>query len=259
MKFQQIRGATSILTYNGSRFLIDPFLAEKGSKPPVKSEHNNLPNPLTALPLPVESIVDVDAVVVTHMHHFDHFDHEAAEAIGKQTPMFTQDNDEAADMRGLGFKNVASLNFQGVKVKDITLIRTVAVHGGEKAAPFYAAKNTKPEASGVVFANPQEKKVYFAGDTIWCAEVEDALRLHKPDVVILNAAEASFADDTPILMGLEGIEAVIKAAPEALLVASHMDAVNHARLGRAELRRFIAEKGLEKKILVPEDGESITI
>ena len=74
MKFQRIRGATSIITFVGKKFLLDPFLADKGTLPPVPSPRDATPNPLVDLPLPVASIVDVDAVVVTHMHHFDHFD-----------------------------------------------------------------------------------------------------------------------------------------------------------------------------------------
>lgn len=35
MQFQQIRGATSIITYGGKKFLLDPFLAPKGAVPPL--------------------------------------------------------------------------------------------------------------------------------------------------------------------------------------------------------------------------------
>ena len=78
MQFQEIRGATSIVTFGGLRLLVDPFLAPKGSFPPVPSPYNEFPNPLVELPLPIEQIVTVDAVIVTHMHHFDHFDGAAA-------------------------------------------------------------------------------------------------------------------------------------------------------------------------------------
>ena len=35
MKFQQIRSATSIVTFGGKRFLIDPMLAQQGAYPEV--------------------------------------------------------------------------------------------------------------------------------------------------------------------------------------------------------------------------------
>ena len=43
MEFQQIRGATSIVTFGGLRFLIDPFFAPKGSTPPIPSPYNDFP------------------------------------------------------------------------------------------------------------------------------------------------------------------------------------------------------------------------
>ncbi|MBQ9772752.1 MAG: MBL fold metallo-hydrolase [Lentisphaeria bacterium] len=40
MKFQQIRSATAIIAYGGVRFLIDPWLGEKGSIPPLPGSTN---------------------------------------------------------------------------------------------------------------------------------------------------------------------------------------------------------------------------
>ena len=89
MIFQQIRNATSIITFAGKKFLLDPFLADRGALPPVPSPHNESPNPLVPLPLPIEAIVAVDAVVVTHMHHFDHFDEAARKAVARDMPVFS--------------------------------------------------------------------------------------------------------------------------------------------------------------------------
>lgn len=66
-------------------------------------------------------------------------------------------------------------------------------------------------------------------------------------------------DGTPILMGVEGLKEVAQAAPHATLIATHMDAVNHARVSRADLRKFSKNNGLESRLLIPEDGESIEL
>ena len=44
MKFQQIRSATSIVTFAGKRFLIDPMLAEQGAYPSVPDTTNTVKN-----------------------------------------------------------------------------------------------------------------------------------------------------------------------------------------------------------------------
>lgn len=260
MKFQQIRGATVIVTFAGKRFLIDPFFADKGTTPPVPSPYNNSHNPLVELPVAVDKLVAVDAVIVTHMHHFDHFDEAARDAIPKDKPMFTQNESEAEDMRQLGFKNVTALQDSGVSFDGVTLFRTDAAHGlGEAADRNYKAFGFPADASGVVFKHPDEKVLYIAGDTVWYAGVADAIRTHQPEVIVLNAAQAAFPDETPILMGTDGLYEVVKAAPDATVIASHMDAVNHARLDRNALRRFVKEKGIASKVLIPADGEELSL
>lgn len=256
MIFQQIRSATSIISFAGKKFLLDPFLADKGSLPSVPSPHNESPNPLVSLPLPVEAIVAVDAVVVTHMHHFDHFDAAARKAIPRDMPMFVQNEKEARDMRALGFADVTPLTEDGVGFGQVRLYRTEALHGrGEAAERRYAEHGVPAEACGVVFAAAGEKTLYVAGDTLWYEGVRTALDRHRPEVVVLNAAHAQFYDGTPILMGTEGVRAVAEAAPKAVIIASHMDAVNHARLSRAGLREFVEVEGLSGRVRIPEDGE----
>ena len=259
MEFQQIRGATSIVTYAGRRFLIDPFFAPMGSRAPVPSPYNETPNPLVELPLPVEDIVGVDAVIVTHMHHFDHFDDHAARAIPKALPVFVQSEKEADDMRALGFKDVSPLSEKGSAFGGVTLFRTNALHGaGEHSVRMYEAIGLPGDASGVVFIAEGEPVFYMAGDTVWFEGVAKALDRFRPEIVALNAAWAQFPDGTPILMGPEDIETTARYAPGACFIATHMDAVNHARLDRAGLRAFLEEKELLERFVIPEDGECVT-
>lgn len=259
MQFQQIRGATVIVTFAGKRFLIDPFFADKGTAPAVPSPYNNSPNPLVDLPVAIDKLVTVDAVVVTHMHHFDHFDEAARDALPKDMPMFVQNESEAQDMRGLGFKNVTALTDDGVSFEGITLFRTDAAHGlGEASDNNYKAFGLPADASGVVFKHPDEKTLYIAGDTVWYEGVAKAVHTHQPGIIVLNAAQAAFPDETPILMGTNGVYEVVKAAPGATIVASHMDAVNHARLNRLELKNFVEQRGIAEKVLIPEDGETLS-
>ena len=260
MQFQQIRGATSIVTFGGSRFLVDPFFAPRGSCPPIPSPYNAHPTPLVELPLSVESIIAVDAVIVTHMHHFDHFDALAAQALPRTMPVFVQSEKEAGDMRELGFCHVTPLAAEGVSFRDVTLHRTEALHGDGVTAAYYYRKFALPaEACGFVLRAPGEKVFYAAGDTLWFGGVQRAITTHGPQVIALNAANAQMYDGTPILMGVDGVREVAQAAPDATLIATHMDAVNHACLDRAGLRAFAAAEGLERRLLIPADGEILCL
>jgi hypothetical protein len=44
-----------------------------------------------------------------------------------------------------------------------------------------------------------------------------------------------------------------------MLVASHMEAVNHAALTRAELRAFVKEHRMADRVLIPADGETLSL
>lgn len=152
------------------------FSRIRGTTPSIPSPYNNSPNPLAALPVPIEELVSVDAVIVTHMHNFDHFDEAARDAIPKDKPIFTQSEGEAEDMRNLGFRKVTALKDDGVLFKGITLYRTDAAHGqGEVSDRNYKAFGIPSEASGVVFTHPDEKTLYVSGDTVWYEGVKDAL------------------------------------------------------------------------------------
>lgn len=245
-----------IVTYAGKRFLIDPWLAAKETMPAVTFTPNgDRLNPLVDLPIPLAEIVDVDAVVVTHLH-FDHFDDTAKNAIPKNIPMFIQNEEEAETLRSYDFTNVAVLREDGVRYQDVTLTKTGGIHGlGPIVAERYRSKNISGNVCGVVFTHPTEKTLYIAGDTVWCDEVKTAIAQYHPDVITLNAGHAQFLDGIPIIMGKDDVREVCLAAPNAIVVATHMEAVNHAILSRNELREFTREQGFAAQVLIPEDGE----
>jgi hypothetical protein len=89
--------------------------------------------------------------------------------------------------------------------------------------------------------------------------VAQSLRQHGPDVIILNCGDAQVPGLGSIIMGKEDVRAVYQAAPQATLIASHMEAVNHAVLSRKELRDYLAEYGMADRVRVPEDGDMISL
>lgn len=49
----------------------------------------------------------------------------------------------------------------------------------------------------------------------------------------------------------------MKYAPNATVIISHMDTVNHGFLTREKLREYLLEEGLMKNVIIPKDGEEI--
>lgn len=255
MQFTQIRNATLKINYAGKKILIDPWLAKKGAVPGFGGTINDhIRNPTAELPMPVNEIVDVDAVILTHDHP-DHWDETARNAIPKDMPFFVQHEKDAQAVKSAGFSNVRVLN-EINNYEGITLIKTPGQHGRPKV--LEDMKALLGEVSGVIFKHPDEKTFYIAGDTVWCHAVEDSLKKYHPDIVVLNSCDAQVIGNESIIMGKQDIYEVFKTAPGATIIASHMEAVNHATLSRKELREFLNEKAMTQRVLVPEDGESYT-
>ena len=152
----------------------------------------------------------------------------------------------------MGFENAAAFESESLTVGDVVIHKTKAVHGDSDEVV-----EKMGEVCGYVFEASGEKCLYLAADTIYCSEVEQTIRKYHPEVIILNCCEAT----TPLgrlIMNLSGVEKVCLAAPSAIVIASHLDSVNHALLTRKDIIAFAKEKNLSG-IRVPEDGEHMVI
>ncbi len=256
MNLRQIRNATLLLEYAGTRFLVDPWFAGKGSQPGFQGTLNShLRNPTAELVVPVAELVDIDAVVLTHVHP-DHWDEVAADALRKDIPFFVQHFGDRATIEAAGFTNVHALvgnpTFNGVK-----LTRTPGQHGSDGC--LQAAYDILGEVCGVLFRHPEEKSLYLAGDTVYNDYVAANLAVYVPDIVVMNCCDAQVIGLGSIIMNTGDVKSVYEAAPQATLIASHMEAVNHAALTRAELRTFVQENHMEDRIIIPADGETLRL
>lgn len=253
MHIQQIRNATIIVQYAGKKFLIDPFLAEKGAYPPFpNSLRQDRFNPLVSLPVPLDEIVnDIDAVILTHLH-LDHFDEAAQKVLPKDIKMFVQNEEDAQEIQNADFTNVEVLQ-ENTIFGDIQLTKTKGEHGRGEILKIAG------HVCGVVFKHAAEKTLYVAGDTVWYDAVQQVIDTHKPEVIVVNGGDNQFLEGGSLVMGKDDVYEVYKAAPQAKIIVVHMEAVNHWTLSRNELKNFLLEKGISSNVLVPDDGESYTL
>lgn len=252
MIIQQIRNATLKIKYSSITFLIDPWFQDQGtgfSAKVVRPEMQGIKCPMNALPdTPDRILKDVDYCLVTHLH----FDHFCPDYLPKDLRIIAQNHEDAEKIRQMGFENAAAFDSERLIIDDVMIYKTKAIHGDSEEVV-----KKMGEVCGYVFEASGEKRLYLAADTIYCREVEQTIKRYQPEVIILNCCEAT----TPLgrlIMNLSDVENVCQAAPKALVVASHINSVNHALLTRKDIIEFANEKSLTT-IKVPEDGECIDL
>jgi L-ascorbate metabolism protein UlaG (beta-lactamase superfamily) len=252
MHIHFLRHATSVVRLGALNLLLDPMLSRAEAMDPVQHAANARRIPLVELPLDDRALRDlldrVDAVIVTHTHR-DHWDARAIELLRKDIPLLCQPED-VDRIRDAGFSQLLPVDAE-TQWRGIQVVRTGGQHGsgdiGQKMGPV----------SGFVLRAEREPSLYIAGDTIWCAEVDEALRAHRPEVTILNAGAAQFLTGGPITMTAEDVERVCRALPSTRVIAVHMDAINHCLLTRADLSAQLDRVGLLARVSIPADGELI--
>ena len=254
MRIRFVRHATFVFEAGGRRVMVDPMLAPAGATGPVAGTPNQRRNPLVELPFDdvgmLALLEETDAVLVTHTHN-DHWDGRAQDIIPRHTPILCQTEDWD-DISATGFRRVTPVE-DGLKWDGLRFARAGGRHGtgeiGEQMGPV----------SGFVVRAEGSPTLYVAGDTIWCREVEEALNAHVPDVVVVNAGAARFLEGDPITMTAEDVAKVCHTLPDALVIAVHMEAVNHCLLTRADLREKLQREGLAERVEIPADGETLEV
>jgi len=249
MQIQLIRSATLRIEYAGHTFVIDPYLAAKHTRP---SFAGISANPLVDLPCsPLEVIAGIEMVIVSHLHS-DHFDPAAQDLLPKHTPILCQPEDEQ-NISGKGFRNIMPVK-QEIIWEGITVSRTPCEHGSGEVLKEMG------DASGFLFHSRNEPSVYWAGDTIWCEAVAGVISRYQPDVVITHSCGAVWGQHVLIVMDAAQTVILCRAAPNSIVIATHMESLDHATISRQALRQYATANGIRlEQLRIPLDGERIVL
>ncbi|MDF3834262.1 MBL fold metallo-hydrolase [Cupriavidus basilensis] len=256
MELQLIRNATLRLRYGGLTLLVDPMLARTAALGPLpeyigavhmREAGHAQGFPLTPLPVTVAAVVaDLDGLLLTHAHE-DHWDAAARASLPRALPVFCQPGD-AATLEAQGFLHVVPVA-HGLRHRGVEIERTGGRHGHGDIESIMGG------VSGFVLRAEGEPTLYIAGDTVHCDEVDQALDRHQPDVIVVNAGAAQFAQGPAVTMTEQDVLEVARRAPRSRIVAVHFEALPWARLTRPGMRQVLAQHGLGERVAVPDDGQ----
>lgn len=148
--------AFEIVTAEGVRILIDPWITGNPSCPAEKEEFS-----------------DVDIILVSH----DHFDHvgEDMPYLLRAEPTVAVQPEVLADLKNKGLQEGIGMNVGGtVEVGDIQITMVQAFHSSGSGSPC-----------GYILTTEDERKIYHAGDTGVFATMQLFGNMYDIDVALL--------------------------------------------------------------------------
>ena len=227
-----IRNATQKLSYAGQHLLLDPMLSPKGQ---IRSFAGIAPNPTVPLPCPLtEVLADIDGVLVSHLHP-DHFDDAAQSALAKELPILCPAGDEAS-LSKAGFRQVTPIE-KSLTWRGITITRIPGQHGSGAILARMGA------VSGFVLQAPGEPTVYWVGDSVWTEDVSQAIAAFTPDIIVTHSGGATIPPYEPIIMNAEETIRTVQASGRAVVIAIHLEALDHCPVSRQTLRQRADAQG----------------
>jgi hypothetical protein len=163
-------------------------------------------------------------------------------------PIFCQPGDQQA-IKDKGFSQVTPVE-NTLTWRGITLTRTPGQHGQGEVLQQMG------NVSGFVFQAQDEPTLYWAGDTVWYDPIGQVIAQMQPDLIITHSCGAVWGEYGYIVMDAAQTVEVCRAAPHSTIIATHMEALDHATISRADLRTYADAAGISlEQLLIPADGE----
>ncbi|RUO27079.1 Zn-dependent hydrolase [Aliidiomarina minuta] len=253
MQITQIRNATIMINIGDYRILVDPMLARKSTIPALKYvTRARRRNPLVELPEAADSLLStVSHSLITHCQkgHFDHLDRAGAKFLrDHNVPVFCMPDDR----QFLATKGLATrVLIDGTQpFLDGKLTPIPCVHGEGIVGRMMA------HGHGYFIEFPGEPSLYLAGDTILTGEIADFILRKQPDICLVPAGGAQFDIGGEIIMGLTDVEE-LAGISTGKIIANHLEALDHCPVTRLQLKNLRERKGLEQRLYIPDDGETL--
>lgn len=255
MKITQIRNATVLLEFESNKqsigLLVDPMLSKRGAMPAFKYFGGSVRrNPTVELPDNTPKLLErVTHALITHCQraHVDHLDPAGTRFLREgEIPVFCMPRDDSfLAKRGLLTQAFSGATTQPFFHGQITPV--LCVHG------LGWVGHLMEHGHGYFIELPGEPSVYIAGDTILTDAVRLCLTQRQPRVAILPAGGAQFDMGAEIIMNAADVVDAC-GLTSGVIIANHLESLDHCPTTRAELRTASAEAGLSNRLYIPDDG-----
>jgi L-ascorbate metabolism protein UlaG (beta-lactamase superfamily) len=256
MHITHLRNATIIIHAGRHHILVDPMLAAKSALPPLRVfDGKRLRNPLLDLPANADLALDqVTHCLITHCQkgHFDHLDRAGKRFLRERgIPVICTLHDAAyLTQRGLNVQGLDADHASAVPFLDGTIQTVRCTHGRGLIG------HLMEHGVGYLIRLPGEPLLYLSGDTILSPAIREAVLTHQPDICVVPAGGARMDLGGEIIMGPQEVIEFTQLA-RGIVVANHLEALSHCPPTRAELAAAARQAGLDGRLRIPADGETL--
>lgn len=237
--------ATIILEIGSLRLLTDPAFDPPGKRYSFGWGTRSVK--LTASAIPVESIGQIDAVLLSHDHHADNLDRLGRAFLPKAGRVLTT-VPGANRLRGNAFglhpwETTELLSLDGFR---ISVTATPARHGPLGSRPIVG------EVIGFIlqWEGQRHGGLYISGDTVWFRGVAEIPRHFQIGTALLHMGSVGFPISGPIRYTFNGVEAAraAQALDARRVIPIHYEGWSHFREPRGKIERAFALAGLSDRV-----------
>lgn len=239
------------MEWAGLRLLTDPTLDPAGSEyvTPAYTLRKTA-GPAAA----ADSLLPLDAVLLSHDHHFDNLDHAGRRLLASAGRVLTTVAGAARIGAESGLAPWQTTTLTGLGGSTLRVTATPARHG-----PAHLERG--PVIGFVLESEGEAGAVYLSGDTVWYEGVtEVAARFPvRTAVLFLGAARVAAVGDWPLTFTADGAVEAARAFAEATIVPLHFEGWEHFSESRAEVDATFSRAGLADRLRWPVAGHAIEI
>lgn len=149
---------------------------------------------------------------------------------GKDIPIVCS-NEYGKQLSELGFCNLFLIK-NSAEICNIEIILVKGQHGTGAVGKLMG------NSYGFILRNKNKESVYITGDTVWCKCVESALETYLPKYIIAFAGSAMM-NHKHITLDENDMYKIMSKSPDSKVIAIHMEAWNHCRLTRSDLKKAL--------------------